>query len=128
MESSCAGSCAFWEWLLGPKDCRGEQILLFPGKGLLVIPGLTWPLPFVIPVCLALPSQTGMHTRRHLLIFLDHGSLQLGLQPPKETLDVLRLGRCVLQQPLGNVLLLRQPAVGRLQVGVDAPCGLLLGF
>lgn len=49
---------------------------------------------------------TGMYTRGHLLIFPDQRCLELGLQPPEEPLDVLRLGRRVLQQPLGNVLLL----------------------
>ena len=47
---------------------------------------------------------------------------QLALQAPKEALDV-GLGRCGLQQPLGDVLLARQPGVSAAEVRVDATRG-----
>lgn len=68
--------------------------------------------------------RTSSGLRPHSLIFPGQWSFQLGLQPPKEALHVLR----VLQQPLSNVFLLCQPAVGGLQVGVNAASWLLPGL
>lgn len=79
-----------------PTTAEEAEVLLPPGQG-----AASWSHSW---------SGRGAHGA-HSLAPPGWGPLGLGLQP-EEALDILCLGRCVLQQPLGNVLLFCQPAVG----------------